>query len=85
VHDGAAPQSLIALLFGASAAAAGTSSLATRPTVHRIFLAAVMVPLALGLIPGFGQAGVVLLLGTLVLAAFYLRDGRLASLEYRRL
>ena len=44
-----------------------------------------MVPLALALIPGFGQAGVVLLLGTLVLAAFYLRDGRLASLEYRRL
>ena len=85
MHDGAATHSLIALLFDASAAAAGTSSLATRPTVHRIFLAAVMVPLALALIPGFGQAGVVLLLGTLVLAAFYLREGRLVSAAYRRL
>ena len=35
--------------------------------------------------PGLGQPGVVLLLGTVVLSAFYLREGRLASQAYRGL
>ena len=84
-HYGAASQSLIALLFCVSAAAAGTSSLATRPAIHRIFLAVIMVPIGFALIPGLGQTGVVLLLGTLVLAVFYVREGYAASLAYRGL
>lgn len=84
-HYGAASQSLIALLFCVSAAAAGTRALATRPAIHRIFLAVIMVPIGLALIPGFGQTGIVLLLGTIVLAFFYVREGYAASLAYRGL
>ncbi|MCH7817128.1 MAG: hypothetical protein IIC60_11220 [Proteobacteria bacterium] len=82
IHYGESVQSIFALLFGAAAAAAGTSSLAPRVGVHRIFVAAVMIPIVIALIPGFGEAGIVLLLGTLVLGVFYLREGTLASAAY---
>ena len=80
-----APHSILAVLFCAAAAAAGTSSLASRPAIHQSFVVAVMGPMALVLVPGLGQPGVVLLLGTVVLSAFYLREGRLASQAYRGL
>ena len=69
-----------ALLFGA--VAAGTSSLAPRVRVHRVFVAATMTPIVASLILGFGQEGVVLLLGTMALLGFFLREGTLASEAY---
>ena len=82
VHYGESVQSMFALLFGASAAAAGTSSLAPRSGIHRVFVAAVLIPIGASLVPGLGQPGIVLLLGTAVLAVFYLREGKLASAAY---
>ncbi len=54
---GLTPPSFMALLFCSAAAAAGTSSLSTRLTVHRLFLFTVMLPLTAALIPGFGSTG----------------------------
>lgn len=85
IHYGQSVQSIMALLFGAAAVAAGTSSLAPRASVHRIFTATIMAPLAMALIPGLGQSGIALLIGTFLLGLFYLREGQMASQAYRDL
>ena len=84
IHYGEEVESILALLFGISAAAAGTSSLAPRVGVHRVFLAALMTPLLVCLIPGFGELGIGLLVGSLVMVAFYLREVTLASAALTR-
>ena len=85
LHYGQGVESTYALLFGAAAGAVGTSSLAPRVGVHRIFLVAVMAPILASLIPGLGQVGVGIFLGSSALVAFYLREVVLASAAYNGL
>jgi hypothetical protein len=85
IHYGEGVESTYALLFGAAAGAVGTSSLAPRVGVHRIFLVAVMAPILAALVPGLGEVGIGILIGSSALVAFYLREVVLASAAYNGL
>ena len=85
VHYGPSRESALALLFGAGICAGGTSSLAPRPGVHRIFLASVIVPTILGGLLGPGAVELPFLLALLVFSAFLIREGIEAGRAYRAL
>jgi len=85
IEYGSSREAALALLFGAGICAGGTSSLAPRPSVHRLFLASIVVPVIVGGLVGAGVTEVPFLVALVVFAAFLMREGTEAGRAYRDL